>query len=106
MAGYGFASNPPYELGYVRCLKDVDGRDKPGHDECWERKLWRGEHADCPTGKSVDWLSSPLRKNLMLSPSGKSSLQVRPIPSHRGAYPDRQRRGAGCGGRGSVRRET
>src|SRR6266576_3920690 len=28
------------------------------------------------------------------------------IPSHRGAYPDRQRRGMGCGGRGSVRRAT
>jgi hypothetical protein len=29
-----------------------------------------------------------------------------PILSHQGAYPDRQRRGAGCGGRGSVRRDT
>jgi hypothetical protein len=29
-----------------------------------------------------------------------------PVLSHRGAYPDRQRRGAGCGGRGGVRRET
>src|SRR6202051_5315050 len=29
-----------------------------------------------------------------------------PILSHRGAYPDRQRRGAGGGGRGGVRRES
>src|SRR5260221_8031819 len=29
-----------------------------------------------------------------------------PILPHRGANPDRQRRGAGCGGRGSGRRET
>jgi hypothetical protein len=28
------------------------------------------------------------------------------VQSYRGAYPDRQRRGAGCGGRGGIRRET
>jgi hypothetical protein len=27
-------------------------------------------------------LSSPVCKNIPLSPSGKSSLQVRPVPSH------------------------
>jgi hypothetical protein len=38
----------------------------------------------CLTGKSVklaievNWLSSPLAKNIPLSPSGKSSLQARP----------------------------
>jgi hypothetical protein len=40
----------------------------------------------CPTGKSLRlplrWLSSPSAKNISLSPSGKSSLQTRPVPSH------------------------
>jgi len=57
----------------------------------------------CPSGIFV---SSPLCKNISLHPSGKSSLQIRAIPSHRGAVRDRQERGAGCGGRGSVRRDT
>jgi hypothetical protein len=34
----------------------------------------------CPTGCFVKPLSSPLRKNISLSPSGKSSLQARPVP--------------------------
>jgi hypothetical protein len=37
--------------------------------------------SDCPTGKSVNLLSSPLCKNISLHPSGKSSLQIRAIPS-------------------------
>jgi hypothetical protein len=39
----------------------------------------------CPTGGRVMGLSSPLCKNIPLSPSGKSSLQARPVLSHRGA---------------------
>jgi hypothetical protein len=44
----------------------------------------------CPTGKSVATpcfnLSSPISKNILLCPSGKSSLQARPVPPHlRGA---------------------
>jgi hypothetical protein len=39
----------------------------------------------CLTGKSVRFaelpLSSPLAKNISLSPSGKSSLQARPVPT-------------------------
>jgi hypothetical protein len=49
-------------------------------------------------------VSSPLCKNISLHPSGKSSLQVRAIPSHQGAYRDRHERGMGCGGRGSILR--
>jgi hypothetical protein len=56
----------------------------------------------CPTGCQVDCVSSPVCKNIPLSPSGKSSLQARPVPSHRGATRDRHGRGAGCGGRGCA----
>jgi hypothetical protein len=35
----------------------------------------------CPTGKSPISLSSPPRKNISLSPSGKSSLEVCAIPA-------------------------
>jgi hypothetical protein len=39
----------------------------------------------CPTGKSVNWLSSPSRKNILLSASGKSLLQLPPSCPERGA---------------------
>ena len=42
--------------------------------------------ATCPTGKSVNWLSSPHAKNISLKPSGKSALSLRPSrPDKRGA---------------------
>jgi hypothetical protein len=44
----------------------------------------------CPSGSFV---SSPVCKNISLHPSGKSSLQIRAIPPHRGAYRDRHGRG-------------
>jgi len=48
-------------------------------------------------------VSSPVAKNIPLSPSGKSSLQARPIPSReRGVSRSSRTLGAGCGGRGSV----
>jgi hypothetical protein len=60
-----------------------------------------------PDGQITQNLSIPLTKNILLSPSGKSSLQVRAIPSRE------ERRimivtnvGMGCGGRGSVLRAT
>src|ERR1700694_4565041 len=36
----------------------------------------------CPSGGLLTGLSSPLCKNISLHPSGKSSLQIRAIPSH------------------------
>jgi hypothetical protein len=36
----------------------------------------------CPSGVVAIFLSSPLCKNISLHPSGKSSLQLRAIPSH------------------------
>ena len=36
----------------------------------------------CPTGCFANCLSSPFAKNISLSPSGKSSLQARPVPPH------------------------
>jgi hypothetical protein len=57
----------------------------------------------CPSGIFV---SSPLCKNISLSPSGKSSLQIRAIPPHKRGVGHRHERGEGCGGRGSVLRAT
>jgi hypothetical protein len=37
----------------------------------------------CPSGVVAIFLSSPVCKNISLHPSGKSSLQVRAIPSHK-----------------------
>jgi hypothetical protein len=28
--------------------KDVDARDKPGHDEVWDRRVGKGAVAPCP----------------------------------------------------------
>jgi transposase len=47
-----------------------------------QRKLLKQIDVICPTGKSVNWLSSPFCKNISLHPSGKSSLQIRAIPLH------------------------
>jgi hypothetical protein len=44
--------------------------------------------------------------NISLNLSGKSLLQIRPSHPARGAYRDRHERGMGCGGRGSVGRDT
>jgi hypothetical protein len=75
---------------------------RPGHERiCSPCRL-----VICPTGKSVNWLSSPLCKNISLHPSGKSSLQIRAIPPHKRGVGHRHERGVGCGGRGSVLRAT
>ena len=39
----------------------------------------------CPSGGLLKGVSIPLCKNISLNPSGKSSLQARAIPPHRGA---------------------
>jgi hypothetical protein len=58
-----------------------------------------------PDGQITDLLSSPVSKNIPLSPSGKSSLQVRAIPSREeGRIMIVTNVGMGCGGRGSVLR--
>ena len=54
----------------------------------------------------VIWAVESHRKKYSHFPLTQITNTSLPILSHRGAYPDRQRRGAGCGGRGSVRRET
>jgi hypothetical protein len=60
-----------------------------------------------PSGKSVGPAQfacpAPREKIFLFSPTRLRNIYL-PVLSHRGAYPDRQRRGAGCGGRGSVRR--
>ena len=62
----------------------------------------------CPTGKSVTAVdlpvSSPICKNIPLSPSGKSSLQIRASRPERGALAIVANVGAGRGGRKSVGR--
>ena len=47
-------------------------------------------------------LSSPISKNISLSPSGKSALPARAISSPKRGVGHRHERGMGCGGRGSV----
>jgi hypothetical protein len=37
----------------------------------------------CPTGSLLRYVSSSFRKNISLNPSGKSSLQTRPVPSRK-----------------------
>jgi len=55
---------------------------------------------DCPTGKSPKSLSIPSRKNIPLSPSGKSKLEFVPSRAHkRGASRSSRTLGAGSGGR-------
>src|SRR6266478_9019466 len=62
--------------------------------------------SSCPasTGKSVNWLSSPICKDISLRAGPKSAAYPQPSRPQGGAYRDRHGRGAGCGGRGSVRR--
>src|SRR5258707_8591442 len=59
--------------------------------------------ANQPDGQITKSLSSPSGKNSSLLLSGKSALGLPPSRPTRGACA-RHERGAGCGGRGSVRR--
>ena len=74
--GLGFA-NPPYFLSHHELRGPPDGQITP----------------------QAEFLSSPVCKNIWLSPSGKSNLALVPSRSERGAFRDRHGRGAGCGGR-------
>src|ERR1700686_477973 len=65
-----------------------DAAPRPGHEEYTRRCV-----VICPSGGLLTGVSSPLCKNISLHPSGKSSLQVRAIPPHQGAYRDRHGRG-------------
>jgi hypothetical protein len=57
----------------------------------------------CLTGKSVDMLSSHVAKKILLSPSGKSLLELpRLVPTQRGVSRSSRTLDMGCGGRGSV----
>src|SRR5258705_11152248 len=76
-----------------RLLPD-HGKSNPG--------IWAA--ANQPDGQITKSLSSPSGKNSSLLPSGKSALGLPPSCPTRGAIARRHERGAGCGGRGSVRR--
>ena len=75
---------------------------------------WRGVQsaltclANCdgewPDGQISKNLSSPVLKNISLNPSGKSSLQARPVPPEKGRIASRHERAVGCDGRDSVGR--
>src|SRR5438270_1731251 len=70
----------------------------------------RLSHGPPPVNRSPDgqitrgsnFLSSPVCKNIWLSPSGKSNLPLAPSCSERGALRNVTKRGAGCGGRGRA----
>jgi hypothetical protein len=57
-----------------------------------------------PDGQVSKNLSSPFGKNISISPSGKSALPARAIPSRKRALAIVTNVGMGCGGRGSVAR--
>src|SRR6202047_3841803 len=58
----------------------------------------------CPDGQISKNLSSPADKNISLNPSGKSSLQARPVSPEKGRIASRHERAVGCDGRDSVGR--
>src|SRR5712664_2049363 len=63
----------------------------------------------CPSGAlstGVSSLISDFPKNISVPTHPKSHLELFASCPTRGAYPDRQRRGMGCGGCGSVLRAT
>jgi len=63
----------------------------------------------CPSGGFLTGLSSLISdfpKNISVPTHPKSDLELFASHPTRGAYHDRHGRGEGCGGRGSVRRET
>jgi hypothetical protein len=58
----------------------------------------------CPSGGLSTGVSSPVCKNISVFTSPKSLLELFVSHPTRGAYHDRDGRGMGCGGRGSVLR--
>jgi hypothetical protein len=71
---------------------------------CLRCKGWRDFietiQSDLPDGQSMNILSIPICKNILLSPSGKSNLQLPPSHPTEGRIMIVAKRGAGCGGRG------
>ncbi len=75
----------------------------PGH----ERNLLAPPPSDLPVGRVVDMRVHPPLQKYFTSPVGQIiSTSLRHPTPQRGAYHDRQLRGVGCGGRGSVLRAT
>ncbi len=60
----------------------------------------------CPTGCLVNFVSSPVSKNISLRRLVETDLLIPLSRPSRGAYRDRHERGAGCGGRGGAGRAT
>src|ERR1700682_5018115 len=58
----------------------------------------------CPSGGLLTRVSSPLCKNISVFVPPKSPLELLASHPTQGACHDRQERGVGCGGRGSVLR--
>src|SRR6202171_488060 len=58
----------------------------------------------CPSGALLTGVSSPLCKNISVFVPPKSPLELFASHPTQGACHDRQERGVGCGGRGSVLR--
>jgi len=124
MMGFAGSTHPTYCVLRTRIGRDDlidacacavaarDGTSRLGGDEVDISGLQmqincgrgQGRYAqNSPAGKSV---SSPDAKNISLHSLVETALWIPTVSSHRGAYRDRHERGAGCGGRGSVRRET
>jgi len=59
---------------------------------------------DLPDGLFCNLPVQPLLQKYFVSPLTQITSKSITVPSHRGAYRDRHGRGAGCGGRESVRR--
>src|SRR6266404_2606266 len=88
------ASRRPAGSIRARVLICRHGKSNPG--------IWAA--ANQPDGQITKSLSSLSGKNSSLLLSGKSALGLPPSRPTRGAIARRHERGAGCGGRGSVRR--
>jgi hypothetical protein len=65
----------------------------------------RREYLPSLDGQISDFMSSPIAKNIPLSPSGKSVLSARAIPFRKEGVGHRHEL-TGCGGRDGVGRET
>jgi hypothetical protein len=82
-----------------RLICPLQGKSKSGHWSCGKLTR-RANHF-----RFSEIVSSPEIKNIPLLPPGKSALRLPPSCTHkRGASRSLRTLGAGCGGRGSVRR--
>ena len=75
----------------------------------WKLRPSQQDQLICPTGCFSIWpfwLSSPFRKNISLSPSGKSKLRLAPSRLFERGVRVVTNVGAGCGGRDGVARRA